>query len=363
MRRIKGLTLALLLSNVPAALAQDGTLVVLNKSEATASLIDLVTGEVAATVPTGAGPHEAAVSPDGRLAVATNYGTGPEPGSTLTVIDIPGARVVRTIDLGEYRRPHGIVFLADGRRLVVTAEGNQAVLTVDVTDGNVTGAVKTGQEVSHMVAVTPDGGRAFVANIGSGSISVVDLKKGELVRNIATGDGAEGIDITPDGRQVWVTNRSADTVTVIDASSLEVMGEMQSKTFPIRAKATPDGRHVLVSNARSGDLSVFNTSTRALSRRVPMALAAGETEGRLFGGNFGSSSVPIGILIPPDGRRAYVANANADVVSIVDLQTWETVGQLKPGREPDGMAWSPLRVRGAESTAPPAAPPQARPGG
>src|SRR5512137_2256508 len=82
-----------------------GTLVVLNKSEATASLIDLASGIEVATLRSGNGPHEVAVSPDGRTAVATNYGTREEPGSSLTVIDVAGARVVRTGDPGPGRRP------------------------------------------------------------------------------------------------------------------------------------------------------------------------------------------------------------------------------------------------------------------
>ncbi|MFQ5877580.1 MAG: cytochrome D1 domain-containing protein [Acidobacteriota bacterium] len=320
-----------------------GTLVVLNKSAATASLIDLDSNEVVATVPTGTAPHEVAVSPDGRLAVASNYGRR-DPGSTLTVIDVPAARAVRTIDLGEYRRPHGIQWLPDGRHVVVTAEENRALLTVDVESGRVVSATETRQRLSHMVVVTPDGSRAFVANIGSGSVTVIDLRSGSRVDDIPTGDGAEGIAITPDGKEVWITNREADTVTVLDASSLEVVKELESKSFPIRAGVTPDGRHVLVSNARSGDVAVFDAAGKREVRRIVMKLSAGETEGRLFGESFGESSVPIGILIRPDGRRAYVAHANADVVSVVDLDSWKVVGELKPGREPDGLGYSPLRV-------------------
>src|SRR3989304_5007320 len=98
-----------------SATAGEGTLVVLNKAEATASLIDLASGKAVATVPTGEGPHEVAASPDGKTVLAANYGSRGTPGSSLTVIDVPGARVVRTIDLGPGRRPHGLVWL-DGRR-------------------------------------------------------------------------------------------------------------------------------------------------------------------------------------------------------------------------------------------------------
>ena len=325
-----------------------GTLVVLNKGEATASLIDLSKGETVATVPTGEGPHEVAVSPDGRTAVTTNYGTREAPGSTLTVIDVPGARVVKTIELGEYRKPHGIEWLSDGKHVVVTSETSRKLLTVDIDSGTVTATADTDQETSHMVAVTPDGQRAFVANIGSGSVTAIDLQKGERIGTIETGKEAEGITVTPDGNEVWVTNRAADTVTVLDARSLEIVQELASSSFPIRAEVTPDGRHVLVSNAGSGELAVFDTASRKEIRRIPMAHAAEDTEGRLFGGRFGSSSVPIGILIHPGGKVAYVASANADIISIVDLESWETAGVLRPGREPDGMGFSPLRVQASD---------------
>jgi len=137
---------------------------------------------------------------------------------------------------------------------------SKALLEVDVDSGKVLSTVSTGQEVSHMVAVTPDGTRAFVANIRSGTVTAIDLNAKARLKDVPTGDGAEGITITPDGKQVWVVNRAADTVSVIDAASLEVLASLPSAAFPIRAEVTPDGARVLVSNAKSGDLSVFTTA-------------------------------------------------------------------------------------------------------
>lgn len=333
------------------------TLVVANKAEATVSLVDIASGEIRATLPVGEGPHEVAVSPDGRLALVGNYGVRNAPGSSLTLIDIPGAKVVRTIDLGEYRRPHGIVWLADGRSAVVTAETNKALLVVDTTSGTVTAAVDTDQEVSHMVAVTPAGDRAFVANIRSGSVTVVDLTTNTRLANIPTGEGAEGVAVTPDGATVWVTNRAADTVTVLDARSLEVVATLESPSFPIRAAATADGRRVLVTNARSGDVSVFDVATRTLERRMSLQVEASQVEGRLFGDTFGTSSVPIGIVITPDDKLAFIAHSNADQISVVDLESWAVAGALAAGKEPDGMGFSrhavPARsVNGAVALAP-----------
>jgi YVTN family beta-propeller protein len=338
------MALAVALAALAGPAAAD-TLVVLNKSEATASLIDLTKGAVAATLPTGQAPHEVDVSPDGRFALVANYGTRTAPGSTLTVIEIVYARVVRTIALGEYTRPHGVRWL-DGTRAAVTSEAAKALLIVDVVKGSVEAAIPTGQEVSHMVAVTPDRSRAFVANIGSGTVTAIDLVARKALGSVATGAGAEGIDVTPDGTHVWVTNRAADTVTVLDAKTLAVAATVPAKSFPIRARVTPDGRWVLVSNARTGDLAVFDAATRAEARRVALNVTARTTENRLM--EFGASSVPIGVVVRPDGKRAWVAHANADVITVLDLERWTTAGSLTAGKEPDGMAYSALGVKEKE---------------
>ena len=320
------------------------TLVVLNKAEATASLIDIETGRVAATVPTGQGPHEAATSGDGRYVLATNYGTAQAPGRSLTLIDVQSMSAIKTIDLGEYGKPHGVRWMKDGKRAIVTAEANKVLLVIDVFEGKVKSAIPTEQEVSHMVVATPDEKFAFVANITSGTVTVIDLAGGKLVQQIATGKGAEGIDITPDGEQVWITNRAEDTVCVIDPKTLSIISTLPSKSFPIRARATPNGKHVLVSNARSGDIAVFETAGKKEIRRIKTPLEAADTEGRLFSSQFGNSSVPIGIVIHPDGKKAYVANANADAISVLDLESWTITGKLKAGKEPDGMAYSPVKL-------------------
>lgn len=328
---------------IAAGSVQASTLVVANKAEATVSLVDLPGGKVLATLPVGAGPHEVGISPDGRTALIANYGAQ-QPGSSLTVIDIPGAKVVKTIDLGEYKRPHGVVF-ADGRRALVTVEANKALLEVDVEAGKVLRAIPTGQEVSHMVVASPDGSRAYIANIGSGSMTVIDLKEGKKVADVVTGAQAEGIDVTPDGKQVWVSNRQADTVSVVDAATLKVVGTIESAKFPIRAKATPDGKRVLVSNAMSGDVSVISVGDRKVERRIAMPKDAAGGDGRLMGDMQGP--VPIGVVVEPDGKRAYVALANADRIMVLDLAQWKVTGHLTAGKEPDGMGFSPVDVKAA----------------
>jgi len=336
-----------LLIPVQPILAQGGTLIILNKSDATASLLDRRTGKEVAKIPTGTGPHEVAVSPDGRTAVVCNYGSR-TPGSTLTIIDLPDRKVRKTIDLGKYHRPHGIEFLPRSGHVVVTAEQQKVLLIIDIASGKVLHAIDTGQQISHMVAVTPNADRAFVANIGSGSVCVIDLDKARRVKVIPTDAGAEGLDISPDGREVWVANRGANNLSIIGAQELKVIQTVDCPAFPIRVKFAPDGRHVLVSNAKTGDVAVFDAKSRKEIHRIPMKVRAVEIkENRLFGDRFGESPVPVGIVISPDGRHAYVANTNADLITVIDLKEWRITRRLKAGREPDGMAYSPIELKSA----------------
>lgn len=326
-----------------AGLTAADTLIVLNKSDATASLIDPSTGRVRATATTGVGPHEAATSPDGRTVVVCNYG-GQTPGSSLSVIDVEHGRTVRTIDLGGYHRPHGIVFL-DDQRLAVTAEAERKLLLIDLNTGAVESTIDTASRVSHMVAVTPDGARAFVANIGSGSATVIDLATKKRLTNIETGAGAEGVAVHPSRPEVWLTNRGADTVTIIDTRSLEIITTLETGQEPIRVAFTPDGSRALVSCAESGDVWVYDAPGRTRVATINMdvqPVSDVEKKQRLFSDQFGQSPVPVGILIQPDGQRAYVSNTNADVISVIDLTSWRVVDRLTAGREPDGLAWSPL---------------------
>ena len=332
---------ALLAAVLLSAAARADTLVVANKAEATVSLIDLASGQVVATLPAGEGPHEVGISPDGRYAVVTNYGRRDAPGRSLTLIDIPAAEVVRNIDLGDYERPHGVEWLDDAR-VAVTAEDDKALIIVDVETGKVVQTIGTDQEISHMVALDREDQRAYLTNIGSGSLTVLDLESGERERNIPTGEGAEGVAVS--GTHIWVTNRGADTLTILDAKTLEAIEEIPSEGFPIRATATPKGQ-ILVTRARAGDLVIYDAGDMMEVRSVAFDLKSMDVEERLFGDRFGDSSVPIGVVVDNAGEHAFVAHANADVITEVDLASGEIVRTLRAGREPDGMGYSSRSAR------------------
>ena len=83
----------------------EGTLVIVNKGASTVSIVDVGSGTELAVLPTGTGPHEVALTADGRTAVITDY-EAREPGNSLTIVDVAARQVTKTIDLGSFERPH-----------------------------------------------------------------------------------------------------------------------------------------------------------------------------------------------------------------------------------------------------------------
>jgi YVTN family beta-propeller protein len=318
--------------------APGATLVVANKAEATATLINLENGAVIASLPTGNAPHEVGISPNGQFALVSNYGNRGSAGRSLTLIDIPAASVLKTIDLGDYLSPHGVEWLDDARA-AVTAEGSQALIVVNVMSGQVEQAIGTEQNISHMVALDPGRQRAYTTNLGSNSLTVIDLAAGKRVRNILTGAGAEGLAIAAVNGHIWVTNRAEGTISVLDADTFAMVQKISSPGFPIRATATAKGQ-VLVTRARAGELAIYDASSLAEVLTVTFDIDSMETDERLFGDRFGDSSVPIGVVADDKGEHAFVAHANADVITEIDLATGEVVRVLRAGKEPDGMGYS-----------------------
>jgi YVTN family beta-propeller protein len=194
-----------------------------------------------------------------------------------------------------------------------------------------------------------------VTSLSPGSLTVIDLQTGKVVKDIPTGKGAEGIDITPDGREVWVANRDANTITVIDVKTLAPVFTIPASEFPIRVKITPDGRNALVTFTGSGDVRVYDTATRVEKARIPLGRDAVEgSENRIFQKRFGTSSAPVGLLIAPDGKRAFVSAAHGDVVAVIDLERLRVDDAWVAGKEPDGLA---MTGSGAATPPPPATTP------
>lgn len=305
-----------------AGQATGGRLVVLNKNDATLAVVDPSTGRVLGTVPTGEGPHEVAVSSDGKMAFASNYGAQ-TPGNTISVIDLTAMKEVRRFDVSPLRRPHGLYF-HDGK-LYFTAEVNRLIGRYDPAANQIDWVLGTGQAGTHMVHVSADGKRLVTANIGSDTLTVIEQGQNPLAWNetvVAVGKGPEGFDITPNGTALWAAHSRDGGVSIVDLSAKKVLETIDAGTKRSnRLKFTPDGTLVLISDLDSGDLVILDAASKKPVKRLPLGRA------------------PEGILIPPDGGVAFVAVNGDNHVAVVDLKSLTVVRTLQTGGGPDGMSW------------------------
>jgi YVTN family beta-propeller protein len=314
----------------PAA-ALTGTVVVVNQQSDTVSLIDLKTMEAYRHVPVVGGPHEAAASPDGRTVVVTNYnkqGAGQQ--KTLSVIALPGGDTIKTIDLGEYRAPHDVRWV-DPTRVVVTAEGSQALLLVNVTSGAVERVFRTDAGVSHMLALSTDRTRLYCSNMRDGSVSAFDFQTGEKIKDVKTGKECEGVGVTPDGRWVWAGNRAEDTISIIDTRTLTVAKQIESPGFPYRVQFTPDGKLALVPHAEASSLVVLDVAGQSILKSIPLGLTKV------------ADPSTAGVFPHPDNRHAFVTVRNDNSMLVLDLVTGETLARVGVQDSPDGVTYSPVQ--------------------
>jgi DNA-binding beta-propeller fold protein YncE len=300
--------------------------VVTNKRPSTASIIDIGSNRILATLPTGAGPHEVAISTDGRLAVVTDYG-GP-PRNTLTVIDVPGLRVARTIDLGSYTAPHGIVFLPGDSLVVVTSETTRNIVVVNVVVGAVRKAIATDQPGSHMVGVTGNGAKAYTGDIGANTVTELDLAAGRSLRRFDVPAQPEAINVTPDGAEVWVGSNATGKVSVVNLGSGAVSTAAEGFGWPYRVLWSPDGKTVFLPDLRGNELRFVDRASRRELGRLPFP-----------------NGGPQGITITPNGKYLFQSLSAEARVAIIDAATRQVVGYLAAGETPDGVAYSSRIIR------------------
>jgi YVTN family beta-propeller protein len=336
---ILGLVAAALMVSLAFGQQPSASLLVLSKSEHTVSIVDPATLQVLARIPSGPDPHEIIASDDGKLAYISNYGGPDSTLNTISVVDLQARKALPAIDLGAMHSAHGLDFA--GGKLYFTAETNKVIGRYDPATQRIDWVLGTGEDRTHMILVASGLNRMFTSNVNSATISIIEQVSPPSggftppggprlmweVTNVPAGQGCEGFDVSPDGKELWAANARDATVTIIDVASKKAV-----QTLPIslkganRLKFTPDGKHVLISGlgARSGDnsLVVLDASTRKEVKQL----------------NLGGGSA--GILIAPDGSRAYVAVSMADKVAVIDLKTLEVTGQIDTGKQPDGMAWA-----------------------
>jgi YVTN family beta-propeller protein len=330
----------------PTRPTPSAALLVLAKRDEVMDIVDPKTLEVLARVPVGHDPHEAVVSTDGKLAYASNYGGGSL--DSLAVVDLVTQKAKAAIDLGALRGPHGLAYV--GGKVWFTVEGAKAVGSYDPLKGAVDWVLGTGQDRTHMLIVSPDMAHIITTNVSSGTVAFLDKTEraddhgpppgpagsdGGLPPGpprprtdwhqtlVDVGRGTEGFDLSPDGHEIWAADADDGHVAILDVATRTVVHSIEAKIRGAnRLKFSLDGKWVFVSALGGPDVVVFDAASRIESKRIPVGHGAA------------------GILMQPDGARAYVACSRDDYVAVIDMKSMTVVGRIEAGNEPDGMAWA-----------------------
>lgn len=294
-------------------------LLVLNKGDNALAIVNPTNGKVVGTVPVGRNPHELAVSDDGKLAFSSNM-----QGNSISVIDLAAQKEVHRVELPNLRTPHGLYFA--GGKLYFTAQGDNSIARYDPATNQIDWKRDSGQNGTHMLVMTKDLNKIFTSNMNSDSIGMFERVPGQTeykLTVIQVGKGPEAIALSPDGKQVWTATGGDSHVAIIDAANGTLVETLHVPTQRAnRLQFTPDGKKVLISDSGNGDLVIVDT----ISHKETKRLRVGEN--------------CEGILIMPDGSRAYVASEQDNFVGVIDLKKLELTSRIRPGNGPDGLAWA-----------------------
>ncbi|PYU47844.1 MAG: hypothetical protein DMG53_07990 [Acidobacteria bacterium] len=346
----------LLLGLCAAAQTPSKVLLVLEKNGTQLDIIDPLSLKTVAKVPAGQDPHEVIASDDGKLAYITNYGGAQSSLHMISVVDLVAQKALAPIDLVALHGAHGLDFV--GGELYFTAETSKVIGRYNPSTKEIDWVMGTGQDRTHMVWVAPSLDKIVTSNVSSATISIIELvlqpnrgfgpppggtppagpplgsgnQKSWEVTNVPVGRGSEGFDVSPDGKEIWTGNAQDGTVSVIDFASKKAV-----QTVPISAKGanrlkfTPDGKLVLVSG-----LGMFGPGAAPSAANLVVLDAASRKEVKQLSLGGGAA----GILMDPDGSRAFVAVSGGNKVAIVDLKNLSVTGEIAPLGQPDGMAWA-----------------------
>jgi DNA-binding beta-propeller fold protein YncE len=313
---------------IPSGFAQQGRLLVVQKGDRSMAIVDPAAGTVIASVPeNGITGHEVAVSPDGRLAFVPIYGNSGvgKPGidgRNIVVIDVASQKVVGNVDFGRGVRPHCPVTGPRDGLIYVTTEIERSVSIVDPKTLQVVGAIPTGQKESHMLALSHDGRRAYTANVGPGTVSVLDIQARKTLAVIPVSSNIQRISISNDDRWVFTADQTKPQMAVIDTATNQVKTWVPLHGLGFGAEPTLDGRWLLMPLPDENKVDVIDLNTMQVARTITVGVNPQE------------------MLIRPDGKVAYVSCMTSNQVAEIDLATWKVTRLIATGKATDGLGWA-----------------------
>lgn len=326
------LRLSLVIYRLPSyTIKTSGKLYVISKVSEDIQVIDLFTGKEIAEIPIDILSHEMVTTADENSVVCTNYDS--KDGNALTVINTKNNKFEKTIALDNNIKVNGIAATPKAYEVAVIDYANNTLLVINSKTNSIERKISTKQKKSHLLVFHPKKWIAYVTNIDSGSISVIDINQNKVIKIIPCGIGRKGLDITPDGSEIWVTNTKESSIRVINTSTYEIVNTLKTGAEPLKLKFSIDGKYCLVVNATDGAIAVYNQESKKKIKDIVLNGKSTLLEKILY-----HTPRPVNIVMHPNGLYAFVANSNANKIEVIDMKTFTVVSTIGTGNVPDGMA-------------------------
>lgn len=258
----------------------------------------------------------------------------------VSVIDLSTMEVIKTFDL-KAESPRGLGITDDGKKLIVATRENESIAVIDTETGEVLQQIKVGKNPEFVRVKST---YAFISSEPSAvggppkrheeneeeegedandddddelpaKIAIVDLEKGEKIREITGGPETEGIEFSADGTKLIITNEADNTVTVHDIESGELIKRIETHEMgdrPRGIKVSPDGSTYLATLEWGNKFMVMDKDFN-----VVRTVDTGET--------------PYGIAYNHTGDRIYVAAKKAKMLEVYDAKSYEKLNEVGIG--------------------------------
>src|SRR6266481_8693486 len=321
-------TAAIITAAQHASAKSGGHLLVANKGEHTLGIIDVAAGRQIATVAEdGTTGHEVIASPDGKRAFVPIYGNSGvghagTDGSLLRVIDLGSRKIVGTVDFGKGLRPHCAMIGPKDGLLYVSTELDNTITVIDPATLKILHTLPTGQAESHMFCISSDNKRAYTANVGPGTVTVIDIPAKKTIATIPISKVSQRISISPDDRLVFTSDQTKPQLAVIDTSKNQVAKWIEMPGVGYGSAPTPDGKFLVIALPNKNKVAVIDLKSMTVTATLDVPKAPQET------------------LVRPDGEEAYVSCDASKQIAVIDTKNWKVAKLIDAGPGADGLAWA-----------------------
>jgi DNA-binding beta-propeller fold protein YncE len=315
-------------NGIPDSNSREPVLLVANKAEHTLGIVDPEAGKQLVTIEeNGITGHEVIASPDGRTAYVPIYGNSGvgKPGTdgqNMIVIDIATRKIIGNLEFGHGVRPHCAVFGPKDGLLYVTTEIEKTVTVIDPKTLKIVGSIPTGQPESHMFAIAPDGKHGYTANVGPGTVSVLDLEARKTITVIPISAQTQRISVSTDGSMVFTADQTKPQLAVIDTATNKVKTWIPLPAPGYGTASTPDGHFLVVAVPSANKVAVVDLNTMKVAHLIDVPAAPQES------------------LVRPDGKIAYVSCDASHKVAAIRTSDWTVEKLIDTGAGADGLAWA-----------------------